>query len=157
MSCFKYTSCFTVSPLAPAWFDRIKSLSPSELFSDRLTALFKCSKNSFGVGELLARANSADANSGSSAMALSKCCRDSCPRSLSESARPCKNSLRASSDLVETGIFPPSDEAEAETLPLVLLHAVEIAAVTTRAAIHAKRGLFGRIAYLLRIVMKSAR
>jgi hypothetical protein len=54
--------------------------------------------------------------------------------------------------LVETGIFPPSDEVEAETLILVLLHAIDIAVLTTRIAIHAKRlGSFGRIGCLLRM------
>jgi hypothetical protein len=37
------------------------------------------------------------------------------------------------------GIFAPSDEAEAETLLLVWLHATDIAVLTTRIAIDTKR------------------
>ena len=46
--------CFTTSPLAPASLARMNSFSPFEVLSARLTALFRCSKNSLAVGELLA-------------------------------------------------------------------------------------------------------
>ena len=51
---------------------------PSDALSAKATALFRCSKNSLAVAPELARANSAEANSGSSAMALSKCWTESC-------------------------------------------------------------------------------
>src|ERR1700757_3579512 len=104
----------------------MRSFSPFEALAARLTAFFWCSKNSLVVGELTARASSADANSGSSASALSKCGRDSCASSRSERSRPVRNSLRASSELVVMGIFPLSEEAA--TLLPDLVHAIELAA-----------------------------
>src|SRR5689334_245053 len=89
----------------------MKSFSPSETLSARLTAFFRCSKNSFAVGELLARPSSADAKFGSREMALSKCWRESCASSFSNSSRPVWNSFFASSELVVMGIFPFSEAA----------------------------------------------
>ena len=76
--------------------------------------LVQCSKNSLAVAALLARANSAEAKSGSSARALSKCAIESCACSFSARSRPARNSFLASSDLVVTGILPPSTEAAAD-------------------------------------------
>src|SRR4029077_8797970 len=99
-------------------------------------------KKSLAVAELLARANSAQAKSGSSATAFSKCWRDSCPRSLSERSRPSRNSFLASSDLVVMGIFAPLDAA-ADTSPFVaLLHAVQVAVLSARLRANTKRADF---------------
>src|SRR5215469_13249027 len=110
----------------------MNNFSPSEALSARLTALFKWSKNSLAVGELLALASSAIAKSGSSAMALSKCCRESWASSFSDSARPCKNSALASFDFVVMGTFSASEEADVFPLTLILLHAVHTAMVNTK-------------------------
>src|SRR5580704_4025331 len=113
----------------------MNNFSPFEVLSARLTALLRCSKNSLAVGELLALASSAVANSGSSAMALSKCCRDSWPSSFSDNSRPCKYSARASFDFVVMGTLPSSEEEEAVfPLTLVLVQAVHVATVSTRLA-----------------------
>src|SRR5882724_1210472 len=121
----------------------MKSFSPSETLSARPTALFRCSKNSLAVGELLARANSAEAKSGSSVRALSKCCRESWARSFSARSRPCRNSFRASSDLVVIRTLPPESAGVAPVL--ALLQAVHAVAASTRIAANAKRTLLERI------------
>src|SRR6266850_351148 len=109
--------------------------SPSDALPESATALLRCSKKSLAVGALLARANSADAKSGSSAMALSKCAIDSWASSFSARSRPCRNSFFASSDLVVMGILPPSEAAEADCPELPdLLQAINMMALTTRIA-----------------------
>src|SRR5579864_3208132 len=126
----------------------ISSFSPFEAFDARLTAFFWCSKNSLVVGELTARASSADANSGSSASALSKWGSDSCASSRSEKSRPVRNSLRASSELVVMGILPPSEEAA--TLLVDFVHAIQLAVHSASRAIHTGRTDFcGNMGYLL--------
>src|SRR5215213_10485216 len=79
--------------------------SPSDALSARATAFLRCSKNSFGVGDTFARRSSASAKFGSSEIALSKCAIESVMRSFSDRSRPARNSLRASSDDVVTGIL----------------------------------------------------
>src|SRR5206468_209420 len=97
------------------------------------------SKNSLAVGELLARANSAEAKSGSRASALSKCCRESCARSFSARSRPCRNSFFASSDFVVTGTLPPP-LATGDIAPVLeLLQPVNTVAVSERIAAKVKR------------------
>src|SRR5208283_5207282 len=117
----------------------MNNFSPSEVLSARLTALFRCSKNSLAVGELLARASSAVAKSGSSAMALSKCCRESWASSFSERSRPCKNSALASFDFVVIATLPASEEGAGFALALVLLHAVHVVTINTRVATKTER------------------
>src|SRR5689334_2570223 len=80
--------------------------SPSDALPESVTALFRCSKNSFAVGETLARLSSASAKFGSSEMALSKCAMESVMRSFSCKSRPARYSLRASSEAVVTAILP---------------------------------------------------
>src|ERR1700686_1398810 len=93
-------------PLVPASVPRIKSFSPLEALSARLTAFFRCSKNSFPGGLTLALLSSAEAKLGSSEIALSKCCIESCISNFSLRSRPCRNSFRASSEEVVMGILP---------------------------------------------------
>src|SRR5947209_6977830 len=107
----------------------MKSFSPSDVLSARLTALFRCSKKSFAVGALLALANSAVAKFGSSAIALSKCLSDSCASNFSKSSRPIWNSFRASSEVVVIGIFPFSDAASAIA---VLLQKLDMMALSRK-------------------------
>ena len=80
--------------------------SPSEALSDSATAFFRWSKNSLAVGETFARLSSASAKFGSREIALSKCAIESVMRSFSDRSRPARNSFRASSDEVVTGILP---------------------------------------------------
>src|SRR5439155_7383965 len=108
--------------------------------------------NSLAVGDALQRANSAEANSGSRLMARSKCASESCARSFSARARPCKNSFLASADFVVTGIFPLSDGALAEFGLLVRLQAlVAVTADATPTANKQRLKDFRRMDSILRV------
>src|SRR5512134_450676 len=84
----------------------MSSRSPSEAFSERTTALFRCSKNSVPVGEFWASASSAQAKLGSSSIAFRKWASESVMRSFSTLSRPWTNSSLAWGEVVEIGIFP---------------------------------------------------
>src|ERR1700722_6875800 len=131
----------------------MRSFSRSETWLPRFTPFCMCAKNSLGVGELLARANSAVAKSGSSARALSKCSRESCARRRSERSRPSRYSFRASSDFVVMGILPSEAETDDSPTPL-LLQAINDRALRARVTANAKRSiLFRRIECLHGVVM----